>query len=79
MIRPRAERRRHSCQPSTEPNQTVGELQQLANVVIVVVVDLNSVLGQARQGKARQGQRLFGKEQRSKRAVVIFLRLERGE
>lgn len=34
----------------TEPNQTVGEL---ANVVIVVVVDLNSVLGQARQGKAK--------------------------
>lgn len=53
MIRPRAERRRHSCQPSTEPNQTVGELKQLANVVIVVVVDLNSVLGQARQGKAK--------------------------
>lgn len=53
MIRPRAERRRHSCQPSTEPNQTVGELTQLANVVIVVVVDLNSVLGQARHGKAK--------------------------
>lgn len=53
MIRPRAERRRHSCQPSTEPNQTVGELKQLANVVIVVVVDLNSVLGQARHGKAK--------------------------
>lgn len=50
MIRPRAERRRHSCQPSTEPNQTVG---QLANVVIVVVIDLNSVLGQARHGKAK--------------------------